>query len=118
MEDIVVFIADEMILGDSLWKLGRVTRLIPSQVDGIVRSVILEYKNFTEDVFRDTKRSVRKIAIIHREGDLYLMDMLNDAAMINDVKHAVELQYDTVHSRLRMEFINRGDEDEDQEDTL
>jgi hypothetical protein len=118
VEDIVVFIADEMILGDSLWKLGRVTRLIPSQVDGIVRSVILEYKNFTEDVFRDTKRSVRKIAIIHREGDLYLMDMLNDAAMINDVKHAVELQYDTVHSRLRMEFINRGDEDEDQEDTL
>ena len=95
--DIVVFVKEERVLGDSIWKLGRISRILPSAADGIIRSVIIEYKNAGEGVFQDTKRSVRRFAILYREGELALMDALNEAAKEADIALQVQLNHDTVH---------------------
>ena len=104
--DIVIFIQDECALGESHWRLGRITRLITSAANGLIYSAIIEYKNASEDHFRDTKRSVRKFAILHREGELGLMDTLNEAAKIADINLEVQLAHDTVHRRRFLEFFN------------
>ena len=62
-----------------MWKMGKVKELEIS-TDGLARTAILEYKNATETVFRTTRRSVRKIAILHREGNLELVQELNEAS--------------------------------------
>ena len=86
MEDIVVFLKHdkEATLGDTLWKLGRIVEVVGSEGDGKVRSVRIEYKNPNEEVFRTTYRSVRKIAILFKEGDIELTDVLNEAARSGD----------------------------------
>ena len=98
--DIVVFIKDENVLGDSLWRLGRICKLIPSAADGIVRSVVIEYRNATEKTFRETKRSIRKVAILYREGDLGLIETLNEAAREADRALEVEFNHDSVHMEM------------------
>jgi hypothetical protein len=45
-----------------------------------VRTVIIEYKNAQENKFRTTRRSVRKVAVLHREDELELVQELNAAA--------------------------------------
>ena len=90
--DVVVFIQKEMKLGRSHWKLGRVSRLVPSAADGIVRSVIIEYINHNEEFFRDTKRSVRKMAVLFHEGELTLTQTLNAAAKAADVAMVVQMR--------------------------
>ena len=84
--DIVIFLKmdKETRLGDTLWKLGRVKELKPSN-DGISRSVVLEYNNANEEVYRTTHRNVRKIAILHREGDVELVERLNRAQKESNV---------------------------------
>ena len=47
--------------------------------DDISRSLIIEYKNASESVFRKTRRSVRKVAVVHVEHDLELIQELNQA---------------------------------------
>ena len=59
--------------------MGKIKELEFS-VDGLARTAIVEYKNASESVFRTTRRSVRKIAVLHREGDLELVQELNEAA--------------------------------------
>ena len=79
--DIVIFLktGQEQSLGEPVWKLGRVVAVETSR-DGLVRTVVIEYKNSTEKVFRTTRRSARSVAILHHEGDLELVDELNEAA--------------------------------------
>ena len=79
--DVVIFLKTdkEQSLGDPVWKMGKVKELEIS-TDGLARTAILEYKNATETVFRTTRRSVRKIAILHREGNLELVQELNEAS--------------------------------------
>lgn len=79
--DVVIFLKSDkdQTLGDPVWKMGRVKELELS-ADGVARTAIVEYKNSTETVFRTTRRSVRKIAVLHREGDLDLVQELNEAA--------------------------------------
>lgn len=59
--------------------MGRIREVEVSK-DGVIRSVVIEYKNSTETVFRTTRRSARTVAVLHREGDLELVEELNEAA--------------------------------------
>ena len=45
-----------------------------------IRSVSLEFKNITEDVFHTTRRAVRKISVLYKEDELELVEELNEAA--------------------------------------
>ena len=69
----------EVQLGDPVWRLGRVTATELS-ADGLVRVAEIEYKNNDESVLRKTRRAVRRIAVLHHEGDLELVDQLNEAS--------------------------------------
>ena len=66
-------------LGEPSWRIGEVKTLEPDS-DDKVRKVIIDYRNAKEKVLRQTRRSVRDIAILHRESDLELVDMLNIAS--------------------------------------
>ena len=79
--DVVIFLKTDkdQTLGDPLWKMGRIQELETSS-DGLARVAIIRYKNSGEAVFRTTRRSVRKLAVLHREGDLELVEELNIAS--------------------------------------
>lgn len=79
--DIVIFVQTEgsAQLGKVPWKIGRVKEVVQSS-DGIVRTVILEYKNASENVFRETKRTVRRIAVIQSEEDSDIPAILSEAS--------------------------------------
>lgn len=79
--DIVIFLKSDadQVIGDPVWKMGKIKELELSN-DGLARTAIIEYKNSSETVFRTTRRSVRKIAVLHREGELELVQELNEAA--------------------------------------
>jgi len=80
--DIVIFQKDgaEQVLGEPIWRIGRVTNVEESASDGLVRALTIEYRNAAENVFRETRRAARKVAVLHREGDLELVEELNAAA--------------------------------------
>ena len=80
--DIVIFPRDgsaDRVYGDPSWRVGRVKELLPCS-DNLARKVILEYKNASEDVFRETHRSVRDMAVLLPEGESILADELNAAS--------------------------------------
>ena len=79
--DIVLFLKHdgEKGFGGARWKVGRVTGVEDSR-DDVPRVVTIEYRNQDEKVFRETRRSVRKIAVIHHEGELALVEELNLAS--------------------------------------
>ena len=52
--------------------------------DSMVRAVSIEYKNTQEKVFRTTRRAARKVAVLHREEDLEMIQELNMAARLAD----------------------------------
>lgn len=80
--DIVIFqkSGGEQVLGSPIWTIGRVVEVEQSQVDGEVREVTIQYKNASENKFRETNRAARSVAVLHREDDLDLMQELNSAA--------------------------------------
>lgn len=106
VDDIVVFIRDEAVLGESIWKLGIIEELIPSAADGKIRAVIISYRNPSELKNRTTKRDVRKMAILYREGELELLEILNEASKVDDIQAQVQLNHRTVHSLRLVEFID------------
>ena len=67
--DIVAFIRDQSQLGGLSTRLG-VVHEIETGRDQIIRRVTIKYKNSGESDFRYTRRSVRDVAVIHREEDL------------------------------------------------
>ena len=79
--DLVIFMKHEsdVKLGEPVWRLGRIQEIERSK-DGVVRVALIEYKNATECVFRTTRRSVRRVAVLHKEGDLELIQELNQAS--------------------------------------
>ena len=85
--DIVVFIKveNDVGFGESTWGVGRVQDVEISE-DGVARTITIQYKNATEGVFRSTRRSVRKVAILCSENVLELVDELNAAAREVDVE--------------------------------
>lgn len=80
INDIVVFRKDENdnIMGSRVWRTGRIHELDESR-DGSPRAVTIQYKNASETVFRYTRRSIRKVAVVHQEHDLELIQELNAA---------------------------------------
>jgi len=85
--DIVMFIKveNEVGFGESTWGVGRVQDIEVSE-DGVARTITIQYKNATEGVFRSTRRSVRKVAILCSENVLELVDELNAAAREVDIE--------------------------------
>ena len=85
--DVVVFMkgGKEAELGQTPWRTGQVDEA-PVSGDGVCRQVTLKYKNHNESVYRYTKRSVRTMAILHREGELDLLGELSQANIDAD-KH-------------------------------
>jgi hypothetical protein len=57
--DIVVFQKrlEEQKLGTPIWSVSRVIQTVPETIDGLIREVVVEYKNASEKVFRMTPRS-------------------------------------------------------------
>ena len=82
VDDIVIFLRrdKESTLGDTLWRIGRIVKLLRSKSDDVAYNVVIQYKNHTQSQFRETERNVRSIAILYREGDLELVDTLNQAS--------------------------------------
>ena len=87
-DDIIIFLKldKDQTFGTPVWRVGMVAEAIKS-ADGKIRKVKIKYKNATEKVFRFTERSVRSIAVLHREGEINLMDGLANAN-----KPAVQVQ--------------------------
>lgn len=80
--DIVVFQkrAAEKVIGEPVWSVGRITEVVRSAADGKVREVNLEYRNEREQTWRSTHRAARSVAVLHSEGDLDVVQGLNQAA--------------------------------------
>ena len=90
--DVVVFPRDERDknYGEAPWRTGRIQEVNLSS-DGIVRSVVIEYKNSSENKYRTTTRAVRRVAIIQHEGDLNLVEELNAMSKRANVKFHLHL---------------------------
>ena len=58
--DLVFFRKTESELGDGNWIVGLIDQVIPSD-DGLIRKVVVKYRNSSEDFDRFTTRSVRKL---------------------------------------------------------
>ena len=80
INDIVVFRKDENdnIMGTRVWRTGRIYEMDESR-DGLPKAVVIQYKNASETVFRYTRRSIRKVAVVHQEHELELIQELNAA---------------------------------------
>ena len=78
--DVVIFKKAESALSGQ-YQYGIVQELKCSS-DNIIRSVVLRYRNATENVDRTTTRSVRTIVIIHRVDELNIMEELGNAALL------------------------------------
>ena len=95
--DIVIFLRDEsdfIKFGGSPWKIAKVKEVERSN-DGLVRVVVLEYKNPNEKVFRTTRRTIRKVAVLKREGELDLVEELNEASKKMNVEFCMNHQIKT-----------------------
>lgn len=89
--DVVIFPREEgsVDLGERAWRTGRVQSLKES-ADGAVREVVIAYKNQSEKQERITTRAVRRIAVIFQEGELELIQSLNEAAKQANVDYQVQ----------------------------
>ena len=72
--------------GDVRWRIGIVEEAVKGS-DGICRQLKIKYKNAGESVFRTTTRAIRRVALLHGEAELGLIDQLNDAARATDVDY-------------------------------
>ena len=79
--DIVVFLRGkkELAVGEPVWRIGRVVELRQGK-DGQCRELVVEYRNADEVVFRQVTLDSRQVAILHHEGELELVDILNEAS--------------------------------------
>ena len=80
INDIVIFKKEDndIAMGSRVWRTGKIQELDDSR-DGIPRAAVIQYKNATEKTFRYTRRSIRKLAVVHQEHDLELIQELNEA---------------------------------------
>ena len=82
--DVVLFLkeAPEQHFGEPVWKIGRIIKTPVSKQDGITRTVVIEYKNANEKIFRTTTRAVRSLAVVHSEGELDIVQQVEAAAAV------------------------------------
>ena len=93
--DIVIFLkADkEVSLGGPVWKIGRAVEVETSK-DGVSRAVKIEYRNQNEATFRYTRRPVIKVAVLHSENSLPLIDQLNEAFKEQSIQYLMAKDQD------------------------
>ena len=79
--DIVIFLKSdaEHRLGDPVWRIARVL-IVDVSEDGLSLTATLEYRNPGEKTFLKTRRSVRTVVVVHRESELDLYQVLEQAA--------------------------------------
>ena len=92
--DIVLFLkeAPEQHFGEPVWKIGRIIETPVSKQDGITRTVVIQYKNANERVFRTTTRAVRSLAVVHSEGELDIVQQVEAAAAASEPPLIHDLQ--------------------------
>ena len=76
--DVVLFLKSEKEF-EHLYQYGIVSQVIPG-IDGLIRSVMVEYQNHDEGVKRITERGVREIVVIHPVDELGISRELHDLA--------------------------------------
>ena len=88
---VVLFTQEESdgTFGDLRWRVGIVEEVIKGS-DGICRQVRIRYRNAGERAFRTTKPAVRRVALLHSEAELCLVDELNAAAKATNVDYTRE----------------------------
>ena len=69
----------EIALQAPVWRLGRICQVNLS-ADGKARRAVVEYKVGDGQAFKTTDRAVRRLVVLHREGDLEITQQLNEAA--------------------------------------
>ena len=86
--DVVIFLKGpkEMAVGEPVWRVGRVVRVKDGR-EGLTRDLTVEYRNSNEKTFRRVIIDTRQVAILHHEGSLELVDVLNEAAKKNNVHY-------------------------------
>ena len=95
--------SEEMKLGGPIWKFARVQSVETSHRDGRVRTAICEYRIPGESTMRTTRRSVRKLAVVHQEDDLDLVQQLNLAAKQMDIEfHRRNLKNSTTSQDIKI----------------
>ena len=79
--DIVIFLKSdsENRLGEPVWRIVRVKSVNVSE-DGLIRTAVLEYRNMSKKTLRTTNRSAPSVVVVHREGDLDVLQSLEQAA--------------------------------------
>ena len=78
--DVVLFLKQDGVLSNS-YQYGMVNKIVPSN-DGVIRKVIVRYRNYHENVDRYTTKSVRDLVLIHPIDELILMEELGEVAPI------------------------------------
>ena len=76
VDDLVYYKKKESELG-SPWVMGRVDQIIRGR-DGIIRRAIIRYRNASENIQRDTERSVRKLIRLYSADDPDLYEDLGE----------------------------------------
>ena len=79
VNDVVVFVRDKNDIVGCTWRVGMVEE-VERGGDGVARAVTVKYKQGDEKVYRRTRRSVRHVAILSKEGELDLPGKLSEAA--------------------------------------
>ena len=84
--DVVLFLkgAKEMAVGEPVWRVGKVLKVVTGR-DGTPRDVTIEYRNAGEKTFRKVIVDTRQLAVLHHEGELEMVDMLNEASKSNNL---------------------------------
>ena len=68
-----------------VYKYGMVEELEVG-ADGVVRKVVVRYRNIGESVDRTTRRSVNGLVLIRRRDEIDTWELLSEAAKIADIK--------------------------------
>ena len=82
--DIVLFLKKEGIL-NCTYQYGMVKSAEPGR-DGVVRKVVVKYRNHTESTDRETCRAVRQLIVIHCVDELNILQELGKIATAADIK--------------------------------
>ena len=81
--DIILFTKNESVMSNS-YTYGIVKSLEFGR-DGVARKAIVRYRNGNESVFRETKRAVRSLVVIHHVDDCDMMKELGEMALYVDL---------------------------------
>ena len=91
--DIVLFTKKECV--SPTYQYGMVSEVRPG-ADGIIRKVVVTYRNASEGVDRTTTRSVRTLVVIHRVDELNIHQELHEMSKDADVLFSTSHQCNDV----------------------